>query len=118
MGHRFQGRAKEAIGIITFRFKEQPGGNRGFWLAEPFWGRGYMTEAITAVQDYLFFELGIERFVATNSKANKGSRRVKEKTGARYLGDAEVEVREGGYEAEKWEVTREGWENSRRRRFS
>ena len=109
---------KEAIGIIGFRFKEQPGGNRGFWLAEPFWGRGYMTEAITAVQDYLFFELGIERFVVTNSNANEGSRRVKEKTGARYLGAAEFEDREGGLEAERWEVTREDWAGLRGRRFS
>lgn len=107
---------KEAIGVINFRFKEQGGGNRGFWLAEPFWSKGYMTEAVTVVQDYLFFDLGIDRFFATNSKANKGSRRVKEKTGARYLGAAQLEDREGGLESERWDVTFENWASLRGRK--
>ncbi len=104
---------REAIGMIAFRPDENNGGDRGFWLAEPYWGRGYMTEAVTAVQDFLFFELGIDRLVVVNAKSNIGSRRVKEKTGARFLGIMEFEHHEGGSESEKWEVTRETWRKLR-----
>ncbi|OGP51930.1 MAG: GNAT family N-acetyltransferase, partial [Deltaproteobacteria bacterium RBG_13_43_22] len=67
----------ELVGIIEYHFNNDlGGGNRGFWLAEPFWGKGYMSEAVTAVQDYLFFELGINRIIVVNAKSNIGSRRV------------------------------------------
>ncbi len=45
----------EAIGNIDFRPRaERREGNRGFWLAEPYWNRGLMTEAIAAVNDLPF----------------------------------------------------------------
>ena len=65
------------------------------------------------VQDFLFFELGIDRLVVVNAKTNIGSRRVKEKTGARFLGIMEFEHHEGGSESEKWEVTRKTWRKLR-----
>ncbi len=92
---------REAIGTVAFRPNENNGGHRGFWLAEPYWGRGYMTEAVTAIQDFLFFELGIDRIVAVNVKGNEASRRVTQKTGARFLGMTELEHHEGGSESEK-----------------
>ena len=101
---------EEAIGVIEYRFSdEEKTGNRGFWLAEPFWGRGYMTEAVAAVQDFLFFDIGIEKMKVTNASSNKGSARVKEKTGAKYLGSIDCEHHEGGRAADLWEITKEGW---------
>src|SRR3954465_9256936 len=48
----------EAIGNIHFRPRaNSPKGNRGFWLAEPYWNRGLMTEAIAAVNDFAFMAL-------------------------------------------------------------
>lgn len=105
----------ECIGLIAFRFEETAGGNRGFWLAEPFWGHGYMTEAITTVQDYVFFDLNIDRFVVINAEGNRASHRVKEKTGAQFLGPAAFAHHDGGTAAEKWEVTRERWARIRNR---
>src|SRR5690349_13153207 len=32
--------------------------HRGFWLGEPYWGQGYMREAVRAVNDCAFDELG------------------------------------------------------------
>ena len=53
----------EAIGNINFRpGSDQPKGNRGFWLAEPYWNRGLMTEAVSAVNDFAFETLGLESF--------------------------------------------------------
>ena len=74
-----------------------------------------MTEAIIAVQDFLFFDRGIESFIVLNAKTNKRSRRVKEKTGARYLGMAKLDHHEGISDAVKWEVIRESWATHRGR---
>jgi [ribosomal protein S5]-alanine N-acetyltransferase len=104
----------ELIGSVTFRFANDVVGNRGFWMGVPWQGRGYMTEAVTAVQDYVFFELGIERIRVMNAVANARSRRVKEKTGATFVGNVELEHHEGGSESEMWEVTREVWAALRR----
>lgn len=103
--------ATEVIGIVDYRKTATPdGGNRGFWLAEPFWGQGYMTEAVEAVQDYLFFDLEIDHIIVTNVKSNPASRRIKEKTGARFLRIEENDNHHAdNKETEVWEVTREGW---------
>jgi RimJ/RimL family protein N-acetyltransferase len=105
----------ELIGSIDFRTDGGAHGNRGFWLAEPWQGRGYMTEAVTAVQDHLFFEVGIERIRVTNSKRNARSRRIKEKTGAVRVAEAEIAHHEGQVDSEVWEVTRERWAKIRGR---
>lgn len=100
----------EAIGNINFRPRaESRKGNRGFWLAEPYWNRGLMTEAIAAVNDFAFLTLGIESFFVCNAVGNAGSRRVKQKTGAEFVGLIELPHHNGETRAEKWKVTREGW---------
>lgn len=47
--------------MVAFRPVDNIGGARGFWLADPYWGRGHMTEAVTAIPDFLFCELQIIR---------------------------------------------------------
>lgn len=102
--------AGETIGIIDFGYERSLShGDRGFWIARPFQGQGLMSEAIAAVNDYLFFELGLEKFTVVNAKSNIASRRVKEKTGAVFIGLTELEHHRGETEAELWEVTRESW---------
>lgn len=96
----------QAIGSISFRPGENLKGNRGFWLAEPYWNRGLMTEAVTAVNDFVFNTLGIESFYVLNASSNIGSRRVKQKTGAEFAGYAELLHHNGERRAEKWRVTR------------
>lgn len=107
----------EIVGVVDYHKTDDNGeGNRGFWLAEDFWGRGYMSEAVTAVQDWLFFELGIEKMTLVNDQGNIGSRRVKEKTGARFIGTGTLEHRGGGNISEIWELTAESWREYRARR--
>ena len=68
----------EAIGSINFRPRSDSAkGNRGFWLAEPYWNQGLMTEAVAAVNDFAFKTLGIESFYVCNAASNEASRRVK-----------------------------------------
>jgi RimJ/RimL family protein N-acetyltransferase len=98
----------EAIGNIYFRPRsDNPKGNRGFWLAEPCWNRGLMTEAIAAVNDFAFQTLGLESFHVCNAASNAASRRVKQKTGAEFVGYIELLHHSGQSKTEKWKVSRE-----------
>lgn len=99
----------EALGIIEFRKEAGTDGNRGFWLAIEHHGKGYMTEAIDSVNDFLFNKAGIERYEVCNAKGNIGSRRVKEKTGAVFLRYGNVPHHNGVAVSEHWEVTKESW---------
>ena len=52
-----------------------------YWLAEPFWGREIMTEAVKAVSEYALETLGFCRIYAEPYAANPASARVLEKSG-------------------------------------
>lgn len=53
----------------------------GYWLGEPFWGRGIATEALRAVTDYAFATFDIIRLEAGVFAWNPASARVLEKVG-------------------------------------
>jgi ribosomal-protein-alanine N-acetyltransferase len=100
----------QAIGNIGFRPRaDSPKGNRGFWIAEPYWNRGLMTEAITSANDFAFRTLGIESFYVCNAASNAASRRVKQKTGAEFVGYIELAHHNGQSKSERWKVVRESW---------
>lgn len=103
------------VGILEYRIGAQERDNRGFWLGKPYQGRGYMTEVVEAFQDYIFFELGVEKIVVCNSAENPRSRRVKEKTGALREGNLCVPHHNGSSTCERWVVTREEWSRIRGR---
>ena len=100
----------EAIGNIRLRpWLDDPKGNRGFWLAERYWNQGLMTEAVTAVNDFAFRVLGVDVLYVCNAVTNEASRRVKQKTGAEFVGYIELAHHNGQTRAEKWRVTRKNW---------
>jgi RimJ/RimL family protein N-acetyltransferase len=53
----------------------------GYWMAEQFWGRGYVTEAARAIVRYGLEDLGLNKINATYLEVNVGSGRVMEKIG-------------------------------------
>ena len=57
-----------------------------YFLAEAYWGRGYMTEAVKRVVDYAFDEMGIELLGVSHRPGNDRSKRVIEKCGFHYDG--------------------------------
>jgi len=107
----------DVIGLIDFGLTKGAHGDRGFWIAKKFQKKGYMSEAIGCVNDYLFFEIGLDKFTVVNAKSNIASRRVKEKTGATFVGYGELEHHNGEKETEIWEVTRENWAKIRGRKL-
>lgn len=59
----------------------------GYRLARSVWGRGYATEAASAVRDYGWGTLALQRLVALIDPHNVASIRVAEKIGMRYERD-------------------------------
>lgn len=63
----------------------------GYRLRRSAWGQGYATESVTAVRDYAFNTLGIQRLIAIIDPANIASIRVAEKVGMNYEQDVMLE---------------------------
>ena len=53
----------------------------GYWLGEPFWGRGFATEALIRLTGYAFERFAFERLEAWVFATNPASARVLEKAG-------------------------------------
>jgi ribosomal-protein-alanine N-acetyltransferase len=66
----------------------------GYEFATEYWGRGYATEAVISVVDYLFGRLKEENVVAYTRPDNMRSVRVLQKAGFRFAGQ---HVHDGGH---------------------
>lgn len=53
----------------------------GYVLAKPYWGKGIMPEAVTAVIEYLFKEIDLDFLICGYYDFNSQSKRVQEKCG-------------------------------------
>lgn len=53
----------------------------GYWIGEPYWGKGYATEVVKLLLNVAFEELNLSRAYAHIFEFNKGSMRVLEKAG-------------------------------------
>ena len=53
----------------------------GYWLGEPYWGKGVMTEAVARFTDYAFERFQLTRIYAEPYAGNRSSCRVLEKAG-------------------------------------
>ncbi|MEJ2378207.1 MAG: GNAT family N-acetyltransferase [Pseudolabrys sp.] len=78
-------RDKTVIGACGLMVQEETP-ELGYWLGVPFWGKGYATEALHAVIDYAFTDLGHEALQAGARVTNPASRRVLEKCGFQWTG--------------------------------
>ena len=58
----------------------------GFCIGKNWWGQGIMTEAMKAVMDYLFDEVGFQRIEAGHDPNNPASGAVQRKCGLKYEG--------------------------------
>lgn len=75
------------IGCIGLHSLEKlPIAEFGYWIAVPFWGRGYATEALRAVLRHGFGKMMLRRIEAHHFAHNPASGRVMEKAGMRREG--------------------------------
>lgn len=96
-------------GIGVVRFDE--GANTmevGYVLSRECWGKGYAAEALKAVLNYLFTNVGPDRITAKHDTENVNSGRVMQKAGMRYLKTCEkyAETNLGLRDMTIYEITR------------
>jgi RimJ/RimL family protein N-acetyltransferase len=75
----------ELIGICSVERREGSA-EIGYWIGVPHWGHGYATEAVRALIDHAFGELGYDALQAGARVSNPASRRVLEKCGFQWTG--------------------------------
>jgi len=75
------GMAVGAIGLTRGSDVERFSAEIGYWLAEPYWGRGIVTEALILLTGEAFTRMNILRLFALPFADNLASARVLEKAG-------------------------------------
>lgn len=88
----------------------------GWQIDEPFWNKGYMTEAAKAIVDFLFSEVGYNRIQSGHDTRNVGSGRVMQKIGMTLEGTLrQYCLQKDGTIGDKhlWAILKSEWEQKR-----
>ncbi|MDB5474443.1 MAG: N-acetyltransferase [Devosia sp.] len=113
-----EGDAEVLVGGVTLsnvRRRAAQFVNLGYWMGQPFAGKGIMTEAVASCLPFVFDTLDLHRIHAAFLPGNTASRRVLEKNGFVEEGFAEKYLQIDG----RWEdhvlfgLTRERYESFR-----
>ncbi|MQG75880.1 MAG: GNAT family N-acetyltransferase [SAR202 cluster bacterium] len=99
-------------GSITVRSETPKSADIGYWLGFPYWGKGYMTDAIRLVTYFVFTHLSADGVHADVFAGNLASRRVLEKNEVRFEGVlAQHHVKQGeSIDACRMVLGRKEWE--------
>jgi RimJ/RimL family protein N-acetyltransferase len=79
----------EAVGAVGFRVLpdvERGTAEVGYWLGEPFWGKGIVPEVLSAMTPWAIRTYGLTRVFAVPFEWNTASMRVLEKAGYVFEG--------------------------------
>lgn len=75
------------VGAVSLRIvRKHRRAELGYWIAVPYWGRGYATEAAAATIAFGFEQLDLNRIHASHLTRNPASGRVMVKAGMRLEG--------------------------------
>ena len=89
----------EAVGSIAVTLRDdvyRKSAELGYWLAEPYWNRGIMTEAVTRICRHAFAAYDIVRIFAEPFACNTASRRILERAGFTLEGVMKMSVYKNG----------------------
>lgn len=108
----------EPVGSIGVFRTDAPNGNGepeiGYWIGRPYWGNGYIPEAVRALIGRCFDE-GAESVWCSHFAGNDKSRRVIEKCGFKFAVSMTVRAAllDGmpEYETLYYKITREEWQH-------
>ncbi|PBC10736.1 GNAT family protein [Mesorhizobium sp. WSM3859] len=86
----------------------------GYWIGEPYWKRGYATEAAHALVDLAFQRTTIQVLHASTRVINPASRRVIHKCGFQYAGQGMLNsIVAGQVPVERYRLDRKTWNSLR-----
>jgi RimJ/RimL family protein N-acetyltransferase len=102
------------IGCAALNASPDGGLGLGYWIGEPYWGRGYATEAAHALVDLAFRATDIDRLDVSCRVLNPASRRVIHKCGFQYAGQGMLDTLAAGRVAvERYALDRRTWASLR-----
>jgi ribosomal-protein-alanine N-acetyltransferase len=90
------GQASGGIGIHPQTDVLRKNAELGYWLAEPFWGKGIISKAIPQMIDFAFKTYDIERVFARPYGTNIASQKVLEKNGFKLEAKLEKTIYKNG----------------------
>jgi RimJ/RimL family protein N-acetyltransferase len=104
----------EAIGVIGFNVIEDRARTAqvGMWVGQPYWGRGYGTDALRVLCRFGFQHMNLQRISLHVYETNPGARRIYERLGFRlegtlrrdqFLGGRHIDVHVMGLLAEEFD---------------
>jgi RimJ/RimL family protein N-acetyltransferase len=110
--------AQQTIGLASAVLVAARDVELGYVLAPSVWGKGFASEAVTALVDTVFDLTQARRIVANSRVNNIASRRVLEKTGFAFVdtGLDFLPARGGLHSCDRFELDRARWTASRRAR--
>ncbi|MCQ2982392.1 MAG: GNAT family N-acetyltransferase [Treponemataceae bacterium] len=103
----YQGKVIGTLGFEEYREAEYPelegkkARELGFVLSKAYWGKGFMTEAVTEGIRYLFEDVGLDAITCRHWVKNDRSRRVQEKCGFTHVRDS-IHNTTFGEERQSW----------------
>jgi len=76
----------EVVGVVGIARRDDGGYEIGYWLGEPWWGQGLMTEAVARAVEFARSELELDKLHSDYFADNPASGRIQEKCGFRITG--------------------------------
>ena len=75
------------MGLVFFKeLNYRKNAELGYWIGEPFWGKGIGTVALSEITKYAFEQRNLKRVFANVLEYNKASMRMLEKAGFEFEG--------------------------------
>jgi [ribosomal protein S5]-alanine N-acetyltransferase len=90
----FEGKFAGALGIDSIIRGHKA--ELGYWLGRPYWGKGFMTEAVKEATNFAFKKYKLKRVYAWTFTWNKASQNVLKKAGFKFEGVAKKNVKKKG----------------------
>lgn len=84
------------IGINKMKDVYSHSAEIGYWIGEPYWGKGITTKAVKLMVDYCFETLSLIRLYTGVFDFNKASMIVLEKNGFQHEGSLKLAVKKNG----------------------
>lgn len=73
------------IGAVDLHNLTESQAELGYWVGEPYWGKGYCTEAAEAMIRFAFTKLSLELIIAVHLETNPASGKVLRNVGMSYV---------------------------------
>jgi len=86
------GHAVGGVGIVPQEDIERFNAELGYWIGEPYWNKGIVSQVVESAVSYFFSTTELIRIYAIVFESNEASKRILEKNGFRKVGIMEKAV--------------------------